>query len=278
MVNCYTMFTKSFGGLMKKLFVSDVDGTLVTADKPHLSRELKSAIKLTVDNGDLFVLCSGRPTSNLIELSKELYEENIKVEYVAGFNGVEIFDLIKGQIIVDNSLSCADIEQITIACDSLNLDYLYFDSDCIRTNMPDNYWAIRESGFYGHPVSADTTACKSPKVLLVVEEAENYQIQSQLKELLPDFDIFESAPHFIEIVKKDINKASVVKQIMELENINHDHTYGFGDSGNDVELLNYAKTAVVVANGNPKAKASADILIGDASDNAVADYLFSVYE
>lgn len=124
--------------------------------------------------------------------------------------------------------------------------------------MPDNYWAIRESGFYGHPVSADTTVCKSPKVLLVVEEAENYQIQSKLKVLLPDFDIFESALHFIEIVKKDINKASVVKQIIELEAINHDHTCGFGDSGNDVELLQFAKTAVVVANGNPKAKASAD--------------------
>lgn len=73
---------------MRKLFVSDVDGILVTADKPHLSTELKSAIKLTVDNGDLFILCSGRQTSNLIELSKELYEDRVRVEYVAGFNGV----------------------------------------------------------------------------------------------------------------------------------------------------------------------------------------------
>ncbi len=53
---------------MKKLFVSDVDGTLVSEVKPHLSPELKAAIKMTIDNGDQFVLCSGRPTNNLIDL------------------------------------------------------------------------------------------------------------------------------------------------------------------------------------------------------------------
>lgn len=262
---------------MKKLFVSDVDGTLVSEVKPHLSPELKAAIKMTIDNGDQFVLCSGRPTANLIDLSKELYEDEIRVEYVAGFNGVEIYDLLKGELIVDNSLDCSDVKKIIDVCDDMNLDYLYFDTDCIRTNMPDNYWTVRETKFYGHPSNTETVACKSQKVLLVVEEELNDQLQEQLKELLPEFDIFESAPHFIEIVKKGINKSSVVKQLKAIEDVMHEHTYGFGDSGNDVELLQYAHTGVAMANGNDKAKAAANVVIGHVDDYAVAEFITELY-
>lgn len=262
---------------MKKLFVSDVDGTLVSEEKPHLSPELKVAIKTTIDNGDQFVLCSGRPTANLIDLSKELYEDDIRVEYVAGFNGVEIYDLLKEELIVDNGLECNEVKKIIDICDDMNLDYLYFDTDCIRTNMPDNYWTVRETRFYGHPSNTEIIACKSQKVLLVVDEELNDQIQEQLKELLPEFDIFESAPHFIEIVKKGINKSSVVKQLLEIENVMHEHTYGFGDSGNDVELLQYANTGVAMANGNDKAKAAANVVIGHVDDYAVAKFITELY-
>lgn len=263
---------------MKKLFVSDVDGTLVSEEKPHLSSELKAAIKLTIDNGDQFVLCSGRPTNNLIDLSKELSEDEINVEYVAGFNGVEIYDLIKQQLIVDNSLKAEEVEKIIKACDSLNLDYLFFDTDCIRTNMPDNYWTIRETKFYGFPSNTEIVSCKSQKVLLVVEEEHNYRLQGELKAMLPEFDIFESAPHFIEIVKKGINKSSVIRQLKAIENVEHQNTYGFGDSGNDVELLQYAHTGVAMANGNAKAKAAANIEIGHVDDYAVAKFITNIYQ
>lgn len=268
----------NIGDIMKKLFVSDVDGTLVSENKPHLSQELKKAIKLTIDNGDQFVLCSGRPTSNLIDLSQELYEDQITVEYVAGFNGVEIYDLQKQELIIDNSLSSLEVEKIIRTCDVLNLQYLYFDQCYIRTNMPDNYWTIRETKFYGHPSNTETIACKSQKVLLVVEEELNEKIQTELKTLLPEFDIFESAPHFIEIVKKGINKSSVLKQLKDIENVMHEHTYGFGDSGNDVELLEYAHVGVAMENGNDKAKAAADIVIGHVDDYAVANYITNVYK
>ncbi len=262
---------------MKKLFVSDVDGTLVSELKPHLSAELKEAIKLTVDNGDQFVLCSGRPTQNLIDLSKELLDSGIDVEYVAGFNGVEIYDLLKEGLIVDNSLNSDEVEKIVNVCLSKNLKLLYFDEDCIRTNMPENYWTVRETKFYGHPSNTELKSCKSQKVLLVVDEDKNYQIQSELKQLLPEFDIFESAPHFIEIVKKGINKSTVVMQLKEIENVAHEHTYGFGDSGNDLELLRYAHTGVTVANGNERAKEAADVEIGHVDDYAVATYLKQIY-
>lgn len=262
---------------MKKLFVSDVDGTLVSEEFPHFSERLKSAIRLVVENGDQFVLCSGRPTNNLIDISKELTEEGINIEYVAGFNGVEIVDLTKRELIVDNSLTQMDVELILDAVNSLNLNFMIFDESCIRTNIPENYWTIRETKFYGFPSTTEIVACKSQKVLLVVDGDENYQLQNKLKAMIGDSDIFESAPHFIEIVKKGVNKATVIKSLEQIENIDHTNTYGFGDSGNDVELLEYAQTGVVMENGNSKAKAVANVQIGHVDEFAVANYLNEIY-
>lgn len=262
---------------MKKLYVSDVDGTLVSEAKPHLSSKLKEVIKLTIEKGDQFVLCSGRPTANLIDLSKELSNDGIKVSYVAGFNGVEICDLNNREMIVDNSLTVEQVAKILMACDSLDLGYLYFDNSWIRTNIPENYWTIRETKFYGHPSTTETIPCKSQKVLLVVDEERNFELQQQLKQQLPEFEIFESAPHFIEIVNKGINKSTVIKQLLEVENVKHENTYGFGDSGNDIELLKYAHTGVAVSNGNDGAKAAADIIIGHVDDDAVAKFINDLY-
>lgn len=262
---------------MRKLFVSDVDGTLVSENRLHLTAEFKEILNIISSNNDIFVLCSGRPTSNLIDLATEIMSDGTKLKYVAGFNGVEIIDLERGELIVDNSLSSADTQEIIEVCNHFNLQYLYFDRTNIRTNMPDNYWTIREEKFYKQPLTTEVIPCKSQKVLLVVEPEDNYKIQAELKAKLPNFDIFESAPHFIEIVKSGINKSSVVKQIMEIESIDHQNTYGFGDSGNDMELIKYANYGVVVANGNDKAKAVADIIIEDVDSDGVTNYLRSLY-
>lgn len=263
---------------MRKLFVSDVDGTLVSENRTHFTERFENVLNKIIDNGDIFVLCSGRPTNNLLDLANELVVKGVKLKYVAGFNGVEIIDIENDKMIINNSLTAVQTEEIINVCQNFDLKFLYFDTDYIRTNMPENKWTLRESIFYNTPITTELTPCISQKVLLVVEPELNQKIQEQLKEKLPNFDIFESAPHFIEIVKKGINKSSVVKQIAQLESINHENTYGFGDSGNDVELLTYAQHGIVVANANPRAKAAADIVIADVDEDGVTLYLESLYK
>lgn len=259
---------------MKKLFISDVDNTLVTEENPHFSKKLKEMLKKIENSNDEFVLCSGRPTINLIDIALELQQDNINLKYVSGFNGAEVYDMLAQKTIINNGLTK---EQVTHICEYLNKEeykYIIFDQKCIRTNLPDNYWTIRESRLSKKPIAKllDTFAA-SPKVLLIVDGKENIQIQNNLKQALPEYDIFDSAPHFIEIVKKGVNKATPLKEIAELEDFKIKNTYGLGDSGNDIELIKQAGTGIAVENAREDIKSIADIIVSHVENDGIANYL-----
>lgn len=262
---------------MKKLFVSDVDGTLVSSVDSKFSNRLKQAIKLTEQQGDLFVLTSGRPTNNLIGIAKQLKAEGINLKYVSGYNGAELYDLSQHQLIDQQLLDSDDLKQIITTCQQLNIHYVYFDEECIRTdNLACNYIAI-EQRFTGQPATTEIIFNPSPKVMLIVKPEDSDQLQSQLKQLLPDYDIFSSTPHYIEIVKNGINKSNVLKKLIELENIGHCNTHAFGDNCNDIEMIKYAANGNAMSNGHHLTKLAADQIIGSVEDNSVADYIFKCY-
>lgn len=263
---------------MKKLFVSDVDGTLVSSVDSKFSARLKQAIKLTEQQGDLFVLTSGRPTTNLIGIAEQLKTEGINLKYVSGYNGAELYDLSQRQLIDQQLLDSDDLKLIVTTCQQLNIHYVYFDEECIRTdNSVCNYIAI-EQRFTGQPASTEIVFNTSPKVMLIVKPFENEQLQSQLKRLLPGYDIFASTPHYIEIVKRGINKSNVIKKLTKLENIGHSNTHAFGDNCNDIEMIKYAANGNAMSNGHHLTKLAANQIIGSIDEDSVADYIFKCYQ
>lgn len=266
---------------MKKLFVSDVDSTLLLDGETYFRPQLISALKLAIENEGEFVLCSGRPTRNLIDLAHLLKEhDDIHIKFVGGYNGVELYDMDKELITIDHSLNIEQVKEIKDVVDSYNLEYLYFDDNAklLRSNIPDNHWVKRESTFTHTPIGPNDAYCRSQKVLLIVDPRDNDRLKELLEKELSNYAIFESAPHFIEIVQKGINKSSVLKEVAELEGIDHEHTYGFGDSGNDLELIKYAHTGVVVANGIDRLKEAADVIVDTCENEGVAKFIMSLYE
>lgn len=258
---------------MKKLFVSDVDQTLLAEGQTEFSNLFKSTVKTFVEQGDHFVLCSGRPTQNLIEVAQQLRTEGINLKYVAGYNGVEIYDLDQEQVIVYNGFDVQEVTDICNYLDSKDYKYMIYDQSALKTNVPEHHMTIRESEFTRTPITEVDSFCPSPKVLVVVDPEQNKQHLDIIKADLPMYEVFNSMLYFVEIVKKGINKSTALKEIAKLETIEHQHTFGFGDGGNDIALIEYANTGVAVANGGQDVKEVADVVIGSVFDDSVAQYL-----
>lgn len=258
---------------MKRLFVSDVDQTLLSEGNTEFSNLFKDTVRELVDRGDQFVLCSGRPTQNLIDVAIELREEGIMLKYVAGYNGVEIYDLEKEKVIVYNGFDITEVSEICNYLEGKEYSYMIYDEDALKTNVPDHHMTIRESGFTGTPITPVDEYCASPKVLVVVDPEENGKHVEIIKNDLPQYEVFNSMLYFVEIVKKGINKSTALKEIAKLEMVEHPHTFGFGDGGNDIALIEYAATGVAVENGSDEIKETADVVIGTVFDDSVAKYL-----
>lgn len=85
-----------------------------------------------------------------------------------------------------------------------------------------------------------------------------------------------SDPHypgagFIEVFTEGVTKARGVMELKELTGA--EHVTVFGDNLNDIPMMQVADTAVAVANALPEVKAVADVVIGANTEDAVARYI-----
>lgn len=62
----------------------------------------------------------------------------------------------------------------------------------------------------------------------------------------------------MEIVPKGYNKAAGIQKICEILGISHENTYSFGDSTNDLDMLEYTAHSVAMGDGMQQAKDAAE--------------------
>lgn len=259
-----------------KLYFSDVDNTLVVKGA-KLSTEMKKAIKKVQDNGDEFVLCSGRPLSNLIQVALELRDENIMVNYVAGFNGGQIYDLNLEKLIVENGFTLDQVEKSAEILELHNVDYLMYDQDSIVTYNVENEYAKHEAMLTGLPLKSATKKVKSAKLLGLVKPEEMDEKLPLIKEGLSDLTVTNSTPFFIEITPNGVDKGYGLEAMRKHLEVEMKDTYCFGDALNDYAMFEICPNGYAVENAVNEIKEIAKGSIPSVEENGVAQFIESIY-
>jgi hydroxymethylpyrimidine pyrophosphatase-like HAD family hydrolase len=85
--------------------------------------------------------------------------------------------------------------------------------------------------------------------------------------------ISKSLPYFLEFAHPDVTKASGLGFLAQRLGVSREQTVAFGDGENDVELLEWARYAVAVANAHDRVLSVADLVCPRASDEGVAQVI-----
>jgi Cof subfamily protein (haloacid dehalogenase superfamily) len=256
-----------------KLVFSDVDNTLVSYDNPF-SDTLYQAIELLNKNNIEFVMCSGRPTMNLVEVANRYNQQGLKLNYVVGFNGAEIYDLNNNKVISSKALTQNDVIKITEVLETLNIDYLTYNEDKIYATDVNNEFAKKERDLTELEVLPQTHKLSSPKILGLVDPSIMDVTLNAVKNALPEYFVVSSTAYFIEITAYGVSKGTGLEQMAEIlaVNINPD-VMCCGDAGNDIAMFEICDHAVAVANAVDEIKNHASIIVESATDNGIAKYI-----
>jgi Cof subfamily protein (haloacid dehalogenase superfamily) len=76
-----------------------------------------------------------------------------------------------------------------------------------------------------------------------------------------------------ETMQKGVDKGIAVREICDYYGIGLEDAIAFGDSGNDLPMLDVAGTAVVMGNAAPSVKEHADVVCESCADNGIAHQL-----
>lgn len=254
--------------LGKKAVFFDIDGTLYDF-KQGVIDSTREAIKRIRENGHLTFICTGR--SRVLIPQKEIID--------MGFDGIIaacgtyidngkkiILNREIDQQIIYNTLDIMEDFQVVPVLEGH--EYIYFDKEKFIgkaerfANVIDEFLKEKRK-----PIKGNEDNLKINKLSITARNQE--ELGEICKRLSFYYDpIFHRAAS-AELVPHGFTKAKGIELILESLGIDREDTYAFGDSNNDLEMLQYVQQGIAMGNSSEQVLKIADYVTDDINQGGI---------
>jgi Cof subfamily protein (haloacid dehalogenase superfamily) len=263
---------------MKKIFLTDMDGTLLCTDK-SISKENKEMVHALLDAGHVFAIASGRAYASLQRIIDEL-EVRRPGCFVVANNGAQVYDMATGERIRDMAVEPSAARHLyeeaakwRLYIQSYSTEYILGSRAC-----PEFDAYVEEAGSAGKVESPEITLQRRlPKILLV--ELHDRQRLVDFQEAHRDWQegkciSFFSSPRYLEYCPIGSSKGEALQFLCERLDIPIENSFAIGDEENDLSMILAAGTGVAMCNAIPKVLEAADVITEhDHDHNGVAEII-----
>lgn len=260
--------------LRYKAIALDLDGTLTNHNKEVTPFTRETLLKAQ-DDGAYIILASGRPTYGIVPVA-ECLELEKRGGYILAYNGGKIINWKTKEEIYSSFLPNDIIPELYNYTQKRQHALLGYLGKEIITETPDDQYVIEESRINKMNIRKvdnllDHLEPHPTKLLMTGTPEQMIIAEKELKEIIGNrMDVFRSAPFFIELVPKGIDKAQSLNRLLERLNLSPDDMIAFGDGYNDLSMLKLAGIGVAMANAAPEVRAEADYVTLSNEEDGVA--------
>ena len=267
-------FTRSI--MRYKLIAVDIDNTLLNNQK-ELTPVTKAALMQAQEKGVKLAVASGRlpygvrPYAEMLEISR-------CGGYYMGFNGGAVMNS-RGELIGSSFLDSKYIEPVYDILRPSGATAMVHKGDIIYADNKVNDYTHIESDVIGLPLNVvddlpSFIDWNIPKFLISGEPDELKSLERQLIAALGDeVDIYLSMPWFLEVMPKGTNKGTGLQMICDDAGIDIKDAVAFGDSFNDIYMLEAAGMGIAMGNAEEAVKEAADMVTADCDHDGIAEAL-----
>lgn len=252
---------------MYKLIAIDLDGTLLNSEG-EISKQNREAIKIALEKGIQIVLCSGRITSSVKNISLDVGAN----KYLISGNGAELYDIKNDKILYDNYMSkeltlklikfCEEnsiyysvFAENSIIAPSLNHNVLVYNSENAKKELSKKTNINITQNIYEYIEKIQTnsfakiTICDSNKHVFngIINKLRNFKNIEVLdvahmsnKTIDNGTSKVDIQYYYTEVTSKNVNKWNAVKKLADLLNIREQEIVCIGDNVNDKLMLQNA--------------------------------------
>lgn len=246
---------------MIRMIVTDLDGTLL-AGNSNLPEDNIAALRRAMDAGVYVVLASGR----MVEATVPIAEKIGVNAPISVFNGGLVYDIKEKKVLGGTAIDCATAREVLKAVEAEGVYIHAFPAKGYFYGTRHERW----TKVYSDRINVFGTETGIPlsewltedvyKLLALGTPAELKSLQDKLVPMFPGISFIKSGENNLEIVRKGVNKASGLKAIGELLNVQPEEMICFGDEVNDMPMLEYAGTGYVMENAPEHVRAQAKYL------------------
>ena len=229
-----------------KLWISDIDGTLMNYDSSYTPR-MYELIQKVNNSSTKLIIATGRMFMGAQYVAQKFNINNPIVCYQGAV--VRTKDEILWQSLIDNDLGKEIIEYLRkrkIHTHIYTNDILYVEDD--NKEIMRQYCEGRGTT-YTYVKSFDEVEINGfAKILGVIQDEKTMQeIKEDLIKKYSDvLTIVQSSPIYLEINNKNASKGNALKFLKEYWNLSDDEVIASGDQDNDVDMIKNAGVGICV--------------------------------
>lgn len=272
-----------------KVIIMDVDGTL-TNDQKIITNKTKNALLKAEELGVILVLASGRPTSGLRDIAKELKMDQYHGLLVS-YNGSQVIDCQTKEILFNQAMSVEEGKAVLEHMKSFDRvrpmidkgEYMYvhnvYDQYIQWKGKPFNVIEYESRGGKFKLCEKDDLAAFVDFPLnKILTTADPEYLQEHYQDMMAPFQetlsCMFTGPFYFEFTAKGIDKAKALDTVLIPLGYQREEMIAFGDGHNDASMLNYAGIAVAMENAVDDLKSIADEITLSNNHDGIAKSLY----
>lgn len=250
-----------------KILFFDIDGTLSDELTGTIPESSAQAIKKAQENGHLCFVNTGRPISSVDNDIKALGMDG----YVCGCGSYIEY---KGEILLKSVLPKEKCKEIVKKVVENNIfavlegtDGVYWDPNNTHPQIKFIQEKYTECGFdmsktwFDEDLSYDKMAC------WITEESSFEPFYDYVKD---DFTVIKRADDFYEIIQKEYSKATGIQFLLNHFNLKLEDAFAFGDSTNDLSMLEYVKNSIGMGNSSQEVLEKVSFVTKNIEEDGIA--------
>ena len=265
---------------MIKIFISDLDGTLIHKARNHIrpNQANEKALKKLKDSNIKLAVATGRLEKSIHEV-----ERNLKIPlYKISVNGAVISD-INNKLIHENFLKKSTAREIIKKLEKKYMKDIYFY--VLVTDKANNYF--RPVAFVSRFVNFlykkrfNTKYLTREHLRLLLSDNEKvlkinigtgkekkYSLLEKMRKEFSESEIFITGSRSVEIGPENNSKGSAVIKLLEYLNISPDEAAYIGDSYNDLPGFEVCKYSFAMAHSEEGIKKKAGFVVKSVAEAA----------
>lgn len=263
-----------------KICVCDVDGTLVN-DYGKLNKFTKDVLIEFQKQGNLLILASGRSYNRMMSIALDL-QMDIYNGFLIDVNGISIYSFSNNKrerfYCLDKNIQKKFFEHFK----KLNIEIKFYGDESLYTYLPEDLYELKKKIRYEMKLPEDYPWI-SGEYSLLADNRDGYPNQKLIKDIaeidykvnkvglcacheklveiqndynknkvFDNFELIFSANRQIDIININYSKGSALKYLLNKYNLANKKIYIFGDSENDISMLNLSENSYLMDNSKIK--------------------------
>ena len=258
------------------LVAIDIDGTLVNSVH-QISPKVKEAVQRVVDAGAKIVLCTGRPFPGATRYMEELALTK-EGDYIINYHGALAQRTDTGDIMVDHQLSYEDMRNWHELTNEYGVNFQAIRNDGVYMEGTDFYQkSLIESFLNEMPLRVRTLAEMDPEVTYSkFNLQDNIEAIEALQAGVPEdfherYTVMRSEADSIEVLNKAASKGRTLRELADKLGVPQERVMAIGDSGNDIDMVEYAGLGIAMGNAVHEVLDVADVVTSTNDEDGVAE-------